>query len=155
MAMFELPNDPATQLAFDFFYRFARLEYALKASGFVKGRPDAAPNWGRFVVKHADAYKVTGAAAELMTEPPLAQVVIEGTNDMAWKPVDLSKCRSELAMVVRLLKTMRNNLFHGGKKGPEGWSQPLRMTQLLNCGVVVIEELVILGDLKADYELPG
>ena len=63
-----------------------------------------------------------------MTEPPLAQVVIEGTNDMAWKPVDLSKCRSELAMVVRLLKTMRNNLFHGGKKGPEGWSQPLRMT---------------------------
>ena len=26
---------------------------------------------------------------------------------------------------------------------------------LLNCGVVVIEELVILGDLKADYELPG
>ena len=129
--MLDVPNDPITQLAFDFFYRFARLEYALKASGLVKGRPDAAPNWGRFVVKHADTYKVTAAAAELMAAPPLAQVVIEGTNDIAWVAVDLSKCKSELAKVVRLLKAMRNNLFHGGKKGPQGWSQPQRMTQLL------------------------
>ena len=49
---------------------------------------------------------------------------------------------------------MRNNLFHGGKKGPEGWSEQARIPELLTCGIAIIEELVDLGGLDADYQLP-
>lgn len=35
---FQIPDDEQTRLAFDFFYRFGRIEYALKEQGFAKPR---------------------------------------------------------------------------------------------------------------------
>lgn len=36
------------KLASDFFFRFARFEYALKAAGFHFGKGNAKPNWSKF-----------------------------------------------------------------------------------------------------------
>ncbi|WP_171387818.1 hypothetical protein [Vibrio crassostreae] len=49
------------------------------------------------------------------------------------------------------MKTIRNNLFHGGKHGADGWDEPKRMQVLLAAGKNVLDQLVRMADWKADY----
>jgi len=53
--------------------------------------------------------------------------------------------------VVTLLKTVRNNLFHGGKHGDDGWDDPERILTLLELSIRVLDELADLADFGADY----
>jgi len=53
---------------------------------------------------------------------------------------------------VRYAKTVRNNLFHGGKHGSAYWDNPARMTLLLGTTITVLGELARLGGIEADYE---
>src|ERR1700712_2427510 len=121
---FSTPGDDETRLAFDFLSRFARLEYALKQHHFVRAHDandkSAEVNWRRFVDRYAKAYRLSDQATSLRASPPCVQVlVVPGVT--GWETVDLSRCQSELSKVVRLLRTMRNGVFHGGKDGLEGW----------------------------------
>lgn len=148
-------NNELDKIAFDFFYWFVRFEYALKENKFVRARRDggAEADWGQFIDKHHGAYVLSAPAKTLFAAPPQFQVVIED-KAMKWVPVELADCKSELAQVVRLLKTMRNNLFHGGKKGPEGWSDPKRMKELLTLGKAILDEFAALAGMEADYTGP-
>lgn len=61
-------------------------------------------------------------------------------------------CRSDLEKVVLSVKTVRNNLFHGGKHGAAGWEDPQRTHSLISMSRSVLENLVELAGFREDYE---
>lgn len=146
-------NQDVLTFAFDFFYWFSRFEYALKENKFLKSHvagERAAPGWDEFVTKWEGCYVPSDQALNLLRENPEAQVIAEN-DQLAWKSVGLDGCKSELAKVVRLLKTIRNNLFHGGKHGGAGWDNSERTLLLLSLSKTVLDQLAELASLQADY----
>lgn len=150
------PNDISTDLrnrAFDFFYWFSRFEFALKENKFLKnstpGSP-AEPDWGLFIAAHKAEYRLTEAGSGLVDAAPRRQIV--GQHQLEFVPVGFDDQSSELEKVVRLLKTVRNNLFHGGKHGAEGWEDPPRTLLLLNLSIGILNELAEFGGIDADYK---
>jgi len=142
-----------TALAFDFFYWFSRFEFALKENNYLKSHEDGAnaePGWDEFVEAWQAAYEPSEQARALLKANPKRQVVRLG-QELNWRPVGLKDCKSELAKVVRILKTVRNNLFHGGKHGAEGWDDPKRSQLLLVSGKAVLDQFAQLANLRADY----
>jgi hypothetical protein len=149
----EISNE-LSQLAFEFFYWFSRFEFCLKENGYLKSEKpgeNALPGWDKFVDEHAKAYELSSEASKLLAAPPDRQVVGAG-RALEWKPVGFQDCKSDLAKVVRSVKTVRNNLFHGGKHGAAGWDDPKRAYSLIMMSRVVLESLVELGGFRGDYE---
>jgi hypothetical protein len=142
-----------SSLAFDFFYWFSRFEFALKENGYLKSHKPgekAEPGWQEFSDKWASQYAVSTEAALLLAKPPERQIVV-ACDELDWKPVGLSDCKSDLAKVIRLVTTVRNNLFHGGKHGGADWDDPARTEELLVAGKAVLGQLAKLASLEADY----
>lgn len=142
-----------SELAFEFFYWFSRFEFALKENGYLHSHEPGAkaePGWDELIDQwHADFVGSTESNI-LLKSPPERQVVAAG-NALAWKPVGLGDCKSELAKVVRLLKTIRNNLFHGGKHGGAGWDDSKRTEGLLRTGKALLDQLAALAGFEHDY----
>ena len=148
----DVAND-LSALAFDFFFWFSRFEFALKENGYLKWRDvgkRAEPGWEAFIEQWHSQYVASAEAKALQDAKPERQIVALN-DELAWTPVSLKDCNSELAKVVRLLKTLRNNLFHGGKHGDTGWDNPKRTELLLASGVAVLNQLARLASLEADY----
>lgn len=123
---FRLPPDMLDRdLVLDFFWKFSVFECALKREGFLRtGRNNGAePDWdrfgsevqGRFAQVAAPGFAEAVAKLKLLT--PQRQVV--RGDKLGWDPIVQGPRESEEAYVLRLLKTARNNLFHGGKY-PDG-----------------------------------
>lgn len=142
-----------SNLAFDFFYWFSRFEFSLKENGYLKNHiagTTAEPGWDEFVKKWENQYPSSPEAEYLLYAPPERQII--GTcAELDWEPVGLQDCKSDLEKVVRLLKTVRNNLFHGGKHGSAGWDDPDRTHKLLNASKSILDQLARLSNLEADY----
>lgn len=141
-----------TQKAFQFFFWFSRFEAALKESGFLKSEARGAtaePSWERFVKTYAGNYALTESGKKLIELAPERQVVGNGKN-LSWCPVGIDDCRTDLCKVVRMLKTVRNNVFHGGKSGGAGWDQPERTEELLDAATSELQALGKLAGLEAD-----
>ena len=140
-------------LAFDFFYWFSRFEFALKENGYLKSHSvgaNAEAGWTDFAKSWAERYSPSTEANYLLEFPPERQVVYAG-DLLDWKPVGLADCKSELERVVRLIKTVRNNLFHGGKHGAKGWDDPKRTEMLLCAAKSILDQLSQLAALEQDY----
>jgi hypothetical protein len=143
-----------SSLAFDFFYWFSRFEFCLKDNRYLKhDEPgaNAEPGWDKFVAKHAATYKPSREAKELLAAPPERQIIL-ANGELDWQPVGIADCKSDLAKIARLVKTVRNNLFHGGKHGAAGWDNPTRTQSLLSTSKAVLGQLAILGGFEGDYE---
>jgi len=137
--MHDLPSD----LLLDFFVKFARFEYALKRARYLEKKPYASPDWQRFAddlrgIPAKNQKAILDCAAYLQTEPPKKQVVADGA--LRWeerKPSD-----SQIQSVIESVKTVRNNLFHGGKF-PEGpIAEPARNQRLLNECLAVLQAVL-------------
>jgi hypothetical protein len=142
-----------TAIAFDFFYWFSRFEFALKENGYLKSTEvgaKAEPGWDSFIEKWKDHYSPSDEAQVLISESPKRQTVGPGSS-LDWKAIDIKRLQSDLERVVALLKTVRNNLFHGGKHGGDHWDDPQKTKVLLLAGVGVLNELATLADLESDY----
>ncbi|MFP8832815.1 hypothetical protein ACLIJR_00950 [Hydrogenophaga sp. XSHU_21] len=143
-----------SSLAFDFFFWFSRFEFALKENGYLKSHSRGAkaePGWKEFVDKWHSTYILSSEACALLAAKPEQQIV--GPNDeLKWREVDLTKSKSDLSNLVLLLKTVRNNLFHGGKHGGAGWDDPYRTEILLSSGIAVLNQLAQLASIEADYK---
>ena len=96
------------------------------------------------------AYRLCAEARALIHAAPKRQVVAADYR-LEWKDVDLRTCPGDLAKVVRLVQTVRNNLFHGAKHGAEGWDDPGRTARLLELGVTVLDRIAEHAGLEADY----
>lgn len=109
------------RLGYELFVAFARMEYALKAAGFLK-RPDgnAEANWEAFAAAIQDEFEVKrqhdaavrDAAEGLLAAPPNKQIVTNGV--LSWSEVQ-PQAASETDLLLQYVRRVRNNLFHGGK----------------------------------------
>lgn len=111
---------------------------------------NAEPGWDAFVNSYTESFEHTKQTRRLIELNPKRQKVGEH-SELEWREVELIDCRSDLCKVVRLLKTVRNNLFHGGKHGAEGWGDPERTEELLTIGKSIIDQFARLAGIEADY----
>lgn len=154
MKMESTHNTPdLSSLAFDFFFWFSRFEFALKENGYLENHNagvKAKPGWREFTQRMHAKYSASPEAIALLAAKPEQQIV-GAHNDLQWKAVDLAGCHSELEKVVYLLKTVRNNLFHGGKHCGAGWDNPKRTKMLLATGKALLDQLAEFSGLEGDY----
>lgn len=106
------PQDEALRnLLLGYFLNFARLEFAMKAGGFGAIQYGAyQPSWRAFKEAMRGQPLPDGLKAAhqyLWDSPPNKQ-----TDRHEWRPIEP---RDDWAFVIDCVKTVRNNLFHGGK----------------------------------------
>jgi hypothetical protein len=148
----EVPED-LSALAFEFFFWFSRFEFALKENKYLKNDKAGAraePGWKKFVETWQSQYQPSAASRKLLELAPKQQTVDEG-QELTWRTISFSNEDSELQKTVQLLKTVRNNLFHGGKHGTRSWDDPGRTRELLSVSRTVLEDLTSLANLWPDY----
>ncbi len=151
---FDLPPDLLNRDdVLEFFWSFSVFECALKREGFLqKGAQDKAePHWGKFgksLKGRFDPEPIPGfgeAVERLKNLSPQRQVVEDG--QLRWRPVTKRSGESDEQYVLDLLKTVRNNLFHGGKYPDGPIAEVSRDREILGAAKTV---------LRACYELhPG
>ena len=145
-------DEELRELAFEFFYWFSRFEFSLKENGrfYAGSRGVVHADWKRFIREHEALYQSCDAADALLRSPPDVQRVEKGSAP-AWIPISFDKDQSKLSQTVLAVKTVRNNLFHGGKHCAEGWDNPERVRCLLERGVAVLHSFARLAGYEADY----
>ncbi|MGD0235188.1 MAG: hypothetical protein ABSC55_11715 [Syntrophorhabdales bacterium] len=129
-------------LIYDFVFKFSRFEFALKEFKYRKpGKFDnnAEPDWTGFVRDFEGVYSPCQFARKLLEKPPRRQIIKDGNLD--WENLCFHKTNSWLKKVVLSIKTIRNNLFHGGKHGDKSWDDQVRITFLLENANRVIDQL--------------
>lgn len=112
------------QLAFEFFFGFSRFEFALKENGYLeilKEGAAAKAGWSVFEQKFQNDYELSDLAVRLLELAPERQVVT-AHGGLKFVHETLGDNVSNLSKVTRLLRNVRNNLFHGGKHTPVGWA---------------------------------
>jgi hypothetical protein len=137
---------------FEFFYWFSRFEFALKENKHLKDRSPGAkakPDWESFVEKYAAQFSTSAETENLIRLHPKQQIISDQGLD--WRPVGLSHCNGDLCRVVTMLRTVRNNLFHGGKHGDRDVDDRKRNLELLKVGKVVLDQLAKMAGFDGDY----
>ncbi len=138
-------------LAFDFFYKFSRFEFALKEEqDFRKANDKNLTHyaWNAFINKHKNAYEISETGKFLLDKKPKKQICDENGN-LNWETQSFEKM--DLEAVVRNIKTVRNNLFHGGKHDRGLWSDTDRNRELIIASTKILDQLSSLLELKDDY----
>jgi hypothetical protein len=146
--LFRIPKD----LTVEFLGTFARFEYALKRSGYAHGNENqVTPDWDRLGRDLASQDAATLApilecCPYLRNRPPMKQVLENGR--LAWKARPAAG--SEIETVLLSVRTVRNNVFHGGKF-PDGLvGEPLRDELLIRDCLAVLKALLASPNLPAD-----
>ncbi len=136
--MHDYPEMP--EFAVEFFAKFARLEYALKEAGFVTTDRwrSALPDWSGF--RDSPEVQALGChlagspgGAYLIADPPKNQTVKDGA--LQFTPSGPLK---DIGGLIRAVKRVRNNLFHGGKRFPGSE----RDERLIRSATEVIDALI-------------
>jgi len=146
-------------LVLKFFSVFSRFEYALKrTSEFLMGDDTyAEANWTKYVTSIRGRFAeisdrdFSEAVGYLLAHPPAKQVAMGGA--LRWKQSEQGPGESKEAYALRLVKTVRNNLFHGGKYPyPEGPVQDVaRNRRLLRASVLVLKNCLALSPVVAAH----
>ncbi len=145
------------EMANSFFRQFSRMEYALKAAGFLK-RTDgpAEANWTRFgdeinqrlLGSVENDGRLQAAYNYIMCTPPKKQMAREGR--LEWREAK-PDAKSETSLLLQYVSRTRNNLFHGGKFS-SGWLDPDRSERLLGHALTVLDSCIdILPEVSAAY----
>jgi hypothetical protein len=142
---FELPAGEDKELVFTFFCWFARFECALKRANYVRGENGkrVSPDWdkfardmrGKFAGSSDEAFRA--AVEELKKLEPRVQI-LEG-NRLEWETRKKRRDECEEQYVIRLLRTARNNLFHGGKYVSGPFEELARDRAILRAAVNVLK----------------
>ena len=144
-------------IASEFFFTFARMEYALKATGrFVDNRRDAKADWTRLANDLGDRFNENGApelkeaVSYYRDHPPKKQVV--RNNQLEWDDTPPDHI-SELDLLFAYIGRVRNNLFHGGKFRGRVLADPERSETLMRHGLTILNVCLILAvDLREAFE---
>lgn len=117
------PDALDRDLVFEFFWKFSAFEYALKRSPDFLKKGKAEADWEKFGNRINERFATFGdpnfyeAVESIKALSPQKQINKNGK--LAWKRVEQTPNESDAAYTLHLLKTVRNNLFHGGKY-PDG-----------------------------------
>lgn len=140
---------PAT-LACEFLAVFSRMEYALKASGYAIGANKVEAWWDKFANDVEAQFKAVkdenfvGAVKYILTAPPRKQVL--NGNAVAFADQTIDQNQGTAQQVLLMIRTVRNNLFHGGKVLPDGEKEAGRNERLVVSSLVVLRRCVSLND---------
>ena len=150
-----------SKVVLEFFVNFSRFEYALKRAGFVEGdrNENAFPDWGKFASSlngqfaSATQPAFTKAKSSLLKDPPNKQMFRK--SHMLWGKNSKRSKESDEEYVLRLVRDVRNNLFHGGKYpvplGPI--TDPARNSELLRACLTILDKCLQLdADVKHCFE---
>jgi hypothetical protein len=155
------------RLLLEFFLNFSQFEYALKASGYFRrtnkirnnrlGPPDANPDWPRFGEEMRNVFQIDRteellqACQYILDDPPRKQVIIN--DSAAWETSVRFQDESDVEFLLRMVRCIRNNLFHGGKHNIELHEDTQRTELLLNNGLVILHECLRLAPhVKQDFD---
>jgi hypothetical protein len=146
------------ELACDFLAVFSRMEYALKATDYVQGGEDrVSACWDRFANDIDNAFRSLKdddfkAAVACSTEhPPRKQVLRNGSLTFVDQTIDPKQAIAQQTFL--MIRTVRNNLFHGGKHTPDGEQEQHRNEMLVSSSLVVLKTCVSLNDkVSSCYE---
>ncbi len=138
-------------VAFDFFQKFARFEYALKATGtalylHVDNNGKVSANWDVFagtdkirallkLIKDDETMRI------IMDDPPKKRIESGGQLDWSQTPPR----PKDMKEVCVMLRRIRNNLFHGDK-GNVGTE---RQQNLLTAGIAILDLMLATDDVVA------
>jgi hypothetical protein len=144
------------ELSLDFLATFARFEYALKRTGYVRGdETRAEADWDRFAKALATLdgetlAPVIGSCQYLSSNPPRKHILVDGA--LGWGR-RRGRAGSNIEEILLDVRTVRNNVFHGGKFGSGPLNEPLRDEQLIrDCTSVLWALLALpLAHSLADY----
>jgi hypothetical protein len=134
------PAPEVPPLAVEFFARFSRFEFALKETGFLRPTEAAQADWNEFaklpeIVALYDNLAVDKAARYLIDHPPQKQV--RHGQTLAW--ADEQRPISDMKLVCEMVRRVRNNLFHGGKKNDGNE----RDERLLRACIAVLDAMLL------------
>jgi hypothetical protein len=140
------PDALDCDLVYKFFWQFSVFECALKREGFLKSRRDGSawPDWDEFAKGISGSFSdvlsrdCQQAISVLTTAAPRKQVVVNGR--LAWQVNKQGDGETFEAFVLRMVRTVRNNLFHGGKYPDGPIEEVARDRDLLRAGCHVLEE---------------
>lgn len=151
------------KLLLDFFLTFSRFEFALKNSDFfVKRRDSSLPyearaDWDSFAqhlqdVFHADpTARLRDACDHLLFNPPSREVVVG--SSLGWDTTAEDESLSEIVRLLRYVRRVRNNLFHGGKFSTLPGLETSRNAALLEDSLVILREcLRLANEVRREYE---
>lgn len=162
------------ELLCEYFLTFSRFEYSLKAIGlFIRPQPnsesikrfreegvlpEAKPDWDKFAVSLRGSFRIDRtnnlkqACEYILDSPPIKQVII--INDgLAWETPVRPNNEAEIVFLLRMLRYIRNNLFHGGKYNIEVHEDTERTAMLLRSSLVILEECLYLNtELKQVFD---
>lgn len=148
-------NPELERLAQKMFRQFARMEYALKAAGYLCKEPNAKADWASYAETIDDAMsdprrkEVTIAINFLMTHPPRKQIVRDGLIEWDDAP---PHHKSNTDLLLLYVRRVRNNLFHGGKFNSK-WFAPERSERLLQSSLTVLDYCLELSpEVKKAYD---
>ncbi len=134
-------------LLLDFLMVFSRFEYSLKRGEFLEGNEKRAwPNWDKFGAANHERFDTTenvalkDAVDLLCRKPPKKQVIKD--KQLEWEDVAHNPKEPQFLYVLRLVRTIRNNLFHGGKFRDGSIDDPARDHQLLQSALTVLRASV-------------
>lgn len=141
-------------LIFQFFKAFSRFEFALKVNGYFQyptgNRSD--PGWSSFYRVYEEDYQLCTWEMELLENLPKRQKK-DCEGDLTWENLSFKPDASELSQLILAIKTMRNNLFHGGKCGDPDWDTPERIKFLLQRGLKTLSHLKDLDErIKGEFD---
>ena len=148
-----------SDLAFRFFREFFLLEYALKKAGFVRAdggrRAFAKTDWQKFEADLAESFSKRSTEHEdlkkaieyLQEAPPMYLRYSEGQLD--WTDTEVSD--ESLDQILRAVRTVRNNLFHGDKATSMGETEVGRDELLVRCSLTVLEHCIELDEAAKEY----
>ena len=141
-----------------FFVNFSRFEYALKRAGFVTSGEyhSAKANWRGFAEKvsvglgDVTEEEFKNAKSYLIKHPPRRQVFRD--HSIRWEANGRWNKESEGQYLLRLVRDVRNNLFHGGKYDNESVDdQSLRNSELLSASLTILDWCLKLEDRVKFY----
>jgi hypothetical protein len=157
MKMPYTPTSIDRNLLLEFFLCFARFENALKTTEFFKRHPEpkdarfpsAEPDWDRYAVSLRGTFdsnrngELSNASWYLLNSPPNRQVIVNAA--VAWETQVRDPSVPEIDFLLRMARTVRNNLFHGGKHNNDVHELPERTEALLMNSMIILRECLRLS----------
>ncbi|WP_280570835.1 hypothetical protein [Chromohalobacter sp. 296-RDG] len=148
-----------SEMACEFMAVFARMEYALKATRFAIGNGrDVSASWDRFANEahewfHADASEDVKSAVDLLWNCPPRKQFLADDERVCFRDFEIDPGQRKLQQLLLMVRTVRNNLFHGGKHLPDGELEPGRNENLVRSSLVLLQACAqLIDDVREAYE---
>jgi hypothetical protein len=158
----QVANNEDRKLAWYFFVFFSRMEYALKRSTIYlkQTSSNAEANWDKFASDYNDAFnpdasvELCDAVKYFLSKPPRKQLNRNGK--LRWsRPQHRGSNQPLLIWLLRMVRCVRNNLFHGGKFPFISISDPSRDQELLLHSMVILRSCFTLDSSVKRLFLEG